>query len=48
MFVIPPHEPTIVTITAEQIRTTPVRIAVATVESVFLIPHLATTDVSPA
>ena len=41
-------EPTMNTISHEKIRTTIVRMAVATVESVLRMPHLASTAVSPA
>ena len=40
--------PAMKTMTQEKIRTTQVRSAVATLESVFLIPHLAKTAVIPA
>lgn len=43
-----PAEPTISTMIHENSRITIVRIAVATSESVFLIPHFARIDVSPA
>ena len=48
MLPISPCAPTINTIIQEKIRTTIVRIAVATPESVFLIPHFARMDVNPA
>jgi len=41
-------EPTINTISHEKINTTIVRTAVATVEFVFLIPHFARMEVTPA
>ena len=43
-----PAEPTMSTMTSDIISTTIVRIAVATVESVFLIPHFARIAVAPA
>ena len=43
-----PWEPTTKTISHEKASTTTVLIAVATVESVFLIPHFARIEVSPA
>lgn len=43
-----PYEPTASTIIHEKISTTSVRIAVARSESVFLIPHFARIEVSPA
>ena len=48
MFVIPVHVPVIITMSHEKINTTNVRIAVATSESVFLIPHFARIAVIPA
>lgn len=48
MLPMPDCEPTINTIIHEKISTTIVLIAVATVESVFFIPHFARIAVSPA
>ena len=48
MEVMLPAEPTMSTMTSDIISTTIVRIAVATVESVFLIPHFARIAVAPA
>ena len=45
---IPPHVPVINTMSHENNNTTTVRIAVATFESVFLIPHFARIAVIPA
>ena len=42
------YEPTTKTIIHEKMRTTTVRRAVATSESVFLIPHFARIEVKPA
>ena len=41
-------DPTMNTMIHEKIKTTMVRSAVATSESVFLMPHLANTEVRPA
>ena len=41
-------DPDMSTMIHEKIRTTTVRTAVATVESVFLIPHFARIEVTPA
>ncbi len=46
--VIPALVPVINTITHENTKTTMVRMAVATSESVFEIPHFASTEVMPA
>ena len=46
-FLIVLNEPTIATIIHENASTTIVLIAVATSESVFLIPHFASTEVIP-
>ena len=48
IIVIVPKEPTIITIIHEKTKTILVRIAVATLELVFLIPTLASIDVIPA